>query len=117
MPAEGLADFIRALRPHDVYWLTTHCMDGNPIRARRFMKAWLPVELHADIDRIKPTIWSVMKTEAIDFTQPFIWFDNDVMASEREVLKQKALMDEQWLIEVDLVANPHRLYDVLADVR
>ncbi len=81
------------------------------------MKASVPAELHADIDRIKPTRWSVMKTEAIDFTAPFIWFDNDVMESEREVLKQKALMDRQWLIEIDLVENPRRLYDVLADLR
>ncbi|MBP9759771.1 MAG: hypothetical protein KBD24_00190 [Candidatus Pacebacteria bacterium] len=95
-PAEGLADFIRALfprssdphthttYPYSVYWLTTHCMDGDPIHARKLMKASVPAELHGDIDRIKPTRWSVMKTEAIDFTKEFIWFDNDVMAIERE---------------------------------
>jgi hypothetical protein len=128
-PAEGLADFIRALfpcpsdphthtsSPYSVFWLTTHCMDGDPIHAQKLMKASVPAELHGDIDRIRPTRWSVMKTEAIDFTAPFIWFDNDVTASDRKVLKQKALMVKQWLIEVDLVANPHQLLDVLADLR
>ncbi len=112
-PADGLVDFIRALRPHDVYWLTTHCMDGDPIHARKLMKASVPAELHGDIDRIKPTRWSVMKTEAIDFTAPFVWFDNDVMASERDVLRNRAVNERQWLAEVDLVTNPHRLREII----
>lgn len=115
-PAEGLVEFLVALRPHEVYWLTTHCMDGDPIHARKLMKASVPAELQGDIDRIKPTRWSVMKTEAIDFSMEFIWFDNDVMAAEREVLRKKAILDRQWLIEMDLVANPRRLCDVRADL-
>lgn len=115
-PAEGLEDFIRALRPYDVYWLTTHCMDGDPIHARKLMKASVPAELHADIDRIKPTRWGVMKTEAIDFSGPFIWFDNDVMASERQVLRNKAVNERQWLIEVNFEENPRRLVEIVREV-
>ena len=114
-PAEGLVEFITALRPYDVYWLTTHCKEGNPIRARRFMKTWLPTHLHPDIDRIKPTIWHRLKTEAIDFSDKFIWFDNDVLVSDREVLYKNALDDQQWLVEVDLVANPKRLIEIRHD--
>jgi DNA-binding MarR family transcriptional regulator len=111
-PAEGLAEFITALRSYDVYWLTAHCKDGNPISARRFMKTWLPAHLHPDIDRIKPTIWYKLKTEAIDFSDKFIWFDNDVFVLDRDVLYKKALGDQQWLVEVDLVANPKRLIEI-----
>lgn len=114
-PADGLAEFIIALRPYDVYWLTTHCMDGDPQHARKMLKAVLPIELHGDIDRIKPTTWSTLKTDAIDFSDKFIWFDNDVLVSEREVLRKKALRDQQWLVEIDLVANPHNLFDTLRD--
>jgi len=114
-PARGLNEFLVALRPYEVFWLTTHCMDGNPEHATRLLKSKVPPELHADIDRIKPTTWSVMKTEAIDFSGPFIWFDNDVMASEREVLKQRAVQDEQWLIEVHLDENPEQLMDIVRD--
>lgn len=121
-PAEGLEDLFRVLFAHahadhpcSVFWLTTHCMDGDPQYARRIMKSVLPPHFHADIDRIKPTVWSEQKTEAIDFSRPFIWLDNDVMASEREVLKRRALMDRQWLVEVDLEADPQRLRDVVRD--
>lgn len=35
--AAGLEEFLIALRPFDIYWLTTHCRDGNPDRAREIM--------------------------------------------------------------------------------
>jgi len=114
-PAEGLRELLIALRPHDTYWLTTHCRNGDPQYARAILKGVLPEDLHQDIDRIRPTAWSVQKNEAIDFTQAFMWLDNDLMASEREALKQKALFDRQWLVEVNLEENPHRLRDVISD--
>lgn len=114
-PAEGLEEFLLALRPHDTYWLTTHCMHGDPQHASRLLKKSVPTSLYADVDRIKPTRWDVQKTEAIDFSDEFIWFDNDVMASERDVLRKRALGDRQWLIEVDLVDNPKRLLDIVHD--
>jgi hypothetical protein len=91
-------------------------MDGDPSRARDIIKRKVAEQLHADIERIKPTRWSVQKTEAIDFSGPFIWFDNDVMASEREVLRENAVQDKQWLIEVNLYENPNRLLDIIRDV-
>jgi hypothetical protein len=72
--AQGLAEFIRATAKYDVYWLTTHCMDGDPSRAQAMLKYDLPQELHPLIDRIKPTVWNERKTEAIDFTKEFVWY-------------------------------------------
>ncbi len=137
-PADGLAAFIRSLRlsplegeggggpsssgththsghSYSVYWLTTHCMDGDPQFARAILKASLPEELHADIDRIKPTAWKDMKTEAIDFSLPFMWLDNDVMADEREVLRRRAVLDRQWLVEVNLEERPDRLREIVRE--
>ena len=81
-PAEGLADFIRATEPFSVSWLTTHCMDGDPTRARALVQKHLSEELHPLVDRIKPSRWSTYKTEALDPTEPFIWFDNDILPEE-----------------------------------
>lgn len=113
-PAVGLEDFIVALRPHDTYWLTTHCTTGDPTNARRIMKAVLPEELHADIDRIKPTVWQDLKIEGIDFQSDFIWFDNDIYAGEWEKLKQ--CNDNQTVIEVDLRTNPMHLIEITRDI-
>lgn len=112
--AAGLGDFIRALRPHQTYWLTTHCRDGNPERARALVKRLLPLELHSDVDRIKPTVWDDLKTEGIDFTQDFIWFDNDIYEGEWERLKHCS--ENQVVIEVDLRNNPQQLIEITRDI-
>ncbi len=112
-PAEGLVEFFDAIRPYDVYWLTTHCMDGNPEYARAILYASLPDSYRSQIDQIRPTTWKEFKTEAIDYSKPFMWFENDVYEEERLSLRQYALMDRQWLAEVDLVANPRRLGEII----
>jgi hypothetical protein len=38
------------------------------------MKEMVPEAYHADIDRIKPTVWQDLKTNGIDFSSDFIWF-------------------------------------------
>jgi len=112
--ADGLAEFIIALRPHTTYWLTTHCRDGNPERAREIMKRYVPVELHSEIDRIKPTTWDMMKTEGIDWSQDFIWFDNDISAFEWERIEQGS--ENQQAIEVNLKVNPKQLIEIARDI-
>jgi hypothetical protein len=113
-PAEGLEAFIIALRPFDTYWLTTHCRNGDPARAREIMKRVLPDELHADIDRIRPTVWTDLKTEGIDFGTEFIWFDNDIHAAEWGRLKECS--EAQMAIEVDLRKNPRHLIEITRDI-
>ncbi len=112
--ADGLAEFIIALRPYDTFWLTTHCRDGNPERARAIMKQYLPPELHADIDRIKPTKWDTEKTQGIDWSHDFIWFDNDISASEWERIREGS--EGQQAIEVNLKQNPQQLMEITSDV-
>ena len=114
-PAEGLVAFLEAIRSHDLFWLTTHCMNGGPTHAQTLLKSVTPHELHTLIDSIRPTSWHTLKTEAIDFTIPFIWFDNDVLNEERDVLKEKAVHDKHWLVEVDLIENPSRLVGITQD--
>lgn len=114
IPAIGLAEFIIALRPHTTYWLTTHCRDGNPERPREIMKQYLPAELHVDIDRIKPTVWDILKTEGIDWSKDFIWFDNDIRDAEWKMFAQSK--EGQSFIEVDLRTNPIHLLEITKDL-
>lgn len=113
-PAVGLEEFLVALRPYETYWLTTHCTEGDPSKARNIMKALLPESLHSDIDRIKPTVWEDLKTKGIDFSSDFIWFDNDIYAREWEVLKR--CNENQMVIEVDLRTNPEQLIEITRDI-
>lgn len=113
-PAAGLEDFLLALRPHDTYWLTTHCMTGDATNARRLMKAVVSPELHNDIDRIKKTVWKDLKTEALDFESDFIWFDNDIFDGEREALRKCG--PNQSVVEVDLRADPKQLIKITKEV-
>lgn len=63
------------------------------------------------LGRIKPTSWELAKTRAIDFAQPFLWFDDDLFYEEKESLLQHGVLDN-W-IEVDLAKNPSKLKDFL----
>ena len=114
LAAEGLVEFIITLRAHNTYWLTTHCRDGDPTRAREIMKRHLPPELHDDINRIKPTVWDTQKTQGIDWTQNFTWFDNDISAFEWEKIEQGT--EGQQAIEVNLKQNPKQLIEITNDV-
>lgn len=113
-PAIGLADFFEALKSHETYWLTTHCRDGNPDKARRLLRAVLPEELHPEIDRVKPTVWDVNKTEAIDWSKEFIWFDDSIGVFE--LLKFKNARANQEFIEMNLRENPKQLIEIIEDV-
>ena len=86
----------------DCYWLTTHVRHGvGSDGAARCLASHLK---NAGIDKaildgIKPTEWERLKTEAIDFTGPFIWLDDDPLPSEREVLRKNGC--EESLVAID----------------
>ena len=93
-----------------VYWLTTHCRnqgdDPVPTLARYFDEMTVKY-----LKRIKPAYWDMLKTEAIDFTQPFLWFDDDPLETEKEYLLQRGVLGS-W-IEVDLSKNVDQLREIL----
>lgn len=65
--AEGASDFIKYASDHfDVYWLTTHCMDGDAAHAIDYVLRATNEDLRPYLETFKPTTWSLMKTEAID---------------------------------------------------
>lgn len=66
----------------DVYWLTTHCR-GDAQTAIDRLKLVFPPATLAIIQDIKPTSWITAKTECIDYSKPFLWFDDDLFDDER----------------------------------
>lgn len=110
--AIGAEDFIKYLvTNYPTYWLTTHCMDGDPRLAVHNVGKLCKPETVELLKKIKPTSWKVAKTEAIDFSQPFIWFDDDLYEEEREVLIVRDVLSS-WHY-VDLSTNPRELLSIL----
>lgn len=97
---------------HDVYWLTTHCR-GDAIHTQQHLSRYFTDQptLRA-LGKIRPTDWTTWKTEAIDFTQPFFWLDDDVFEAEERDLRQHAVYDS-W-INIDLAQDEHQLSKVIA---
>jgi hypothetical protein len=100
-------DFIKYLvENHNVYWLTTHCR-GNALYTSDLLKKFFDKETMEYIQKIKETYWEVNKTEGIDFSKPFLWFDDDLFKEEREVLVKNNCLDS-W-VEIDLAKDEHQL--------
>ena len=105
-------EFLRAVLakyPDSTYWLTTHCWRGEN-RTLDVLKPVLRPETIELIKRVKPTEWDELKTDAIDFSQPFRWFDDDLLDEEREVLSAHNAL-ASW-VDVDLASNPNQLRDL-----
>ncbi len=96
------------------YWLTTHCKYNNPEPAIRYLEDIIPESVEF-LKKIKPTDWDILKTEAIDFSEKFVWLDDYLMQSEEKVLTEKDSRD--GMIKINLKSNPHQLQEVLEAIR
>lgn len=106
--AVGVSEFIKyAVENFEVYWLTTHCMAGETAHAIEYVQRATNENLRKYLAKFKPTTWSLAKTEAIDFSKPFLWFDDDCYSGERIELKKHNAFNS-W-IEVDLAKYPDQM--------
>lgn len=114
--SEGADEFIKYVAENfTVYWLTTHCMHGDGAWAVEYVNRASKEDLKPYLEKFIPTKWSLMKTEAIDFTKPFIWFDDDCYSGERlELHKNKAM--NSWY-EVNLSKYPEQLVGELKGLK
>lgn len=108
-PANHVKEFLQKVLeeyPYTTYWLTTHCQgDANvPIQHIGHLFDTEMVEL---MKMIKPTSWDMAKTRAIDFSKPFLWFDDDLFYEEKQTLIEHDVLDN--LIAVDLSKDPDQL--------
>jgi len=110
-PANYSKEFLKHVLgnfPDSTYWLTTHCQ-GDASRPVRDIGDLFDNETVELMKKIKPTTWlhSSSKTAAIDFSKPFLWFDDDLFINEKEELIKHDALDN-W-IEVDLRKDPNML--------
>jgi hypothetical protein len=111
-PAFGIVEFLKYITDnHSVYWLTTHCRNGDNSYVLKYLEDKLPIESHDFLKKIKATKWDTLKTSGIDFSQDFRWLDDYVMESEKKVLKENNCEEKQILI--DLKNNPKQLLSVI----
>lgn len=97
---DGLEEFLKfAVANFDCHWLTTHCK-GDARTALRYLANYLPEQMMDVLKTLKPTNWDAMKTEGIDFTEPFIWLDDQPFEAELQMLAKQGC--EGSLIVVDL---------------
>jgi hypothetical protein len=104
----GAEEFIKyAVENFDVYWLTTHCTQSDAAHAINYVMRAGSESLRPHLEKLIPTSWSDNKTEAIDFSKPFLWFDDDCYLAEKRDLEANNAFNS-W-IEVDLRNYPDQL--------
>lgn len=110
-PANYSREFLKYIVPNfNTYWLSSRGKSHISAIIKDLSNKFEPevVEL---VSRVRPTRWSFAKTQAIDFSRPFLWFDDELVVHERiELIKNNVL--ENW-IEVNLARDENRLADFL----
>ncbi len=98
----------KCLERGEVYWLTTWCRGDSAPAIRRLAQTNMnPATIELLAKHAQPTNWHTAKTEAIDLSKPFLWFDDDLFPDERAELIKYGMLGN-W-IEVDLHKNPKQL--------
>ena len=100
---------------YDIYWLTTHCTDGNSKSALFYLSTITDdTELLEMFKKVKPTSWKFIKPEVFTNTADSIWYeDRELTDTEREYLQERNISSfyrkvdlnfepDFWVKEVDL---------------
>ncbi|MDJ1482415.1 hypothetical protein QNI16_18060 [Cytophagaceae bacterium YF14B1] len=92
-----LLDYI--LATFDCYWLTTHCK-GHADTTIVYLSKFYSREYLEKLKQVKPTNWDTLKTEAIDYTQSFVWLDDFPFESEKNSLAKKGVLDRLIIVNL-----------------
>ncbi|MBI4033452.1 hypothetical protein HY379_00455 [Candidatus Saccharibacteria bacterium] len=110
-PANYSREFLRYVVPNfSTHWLSSRVKENGSAITRDLAKIFEPkiIEL---ISIVRPTRWSFAKTQGIDFSRPFLWFDDELVVHERlELIKNNVL---ESFVEVNLAKDENRLADFL----
>lgn len=110
-------DFIKIILqnyPDSTYWLTAHCWRGQN-RTAEVLKPALKPGTFRLLKQVKPTDWGELKVDAIDFTKPFLWFDDNLSPEEAEVLKHHNALECHR--QINLITDPHQLIDEILHLK
>ena len=76
-PVEDIEEFLWfCLGNCYCYWLTSYCRGGMNIAVQKIdgISQKLRFELNA---RVQPTDWHFSKSEAVDYSEDYVWFDDN----------------------------------------
>lgn len=114
-PAHGAIELIQyCVENFDTYWLTTHCK-GDAEVTMKHIKRYFPEGSHQYLAKIQATNWGAMKTDTLNFSEDFIWFDDYLMQAELQVLEDHGA--ESKHIMINLEENPYQLEEILEYVK
>jgi hypothetical protein len=91
--------YVFNLAGEEVYWLSTHCKDGNTERVIQHLEGKVEDDVLEVLKIVKGTKWEDLKTEGIDLNSEFLWFDDNIFESEYRVLEK--LNKDYCLIKVE----------------
>jgi hypothetical protein len=103
--------FVFSLAGDNIYWLSTHCKDGNTDRVLDHLRGRVEDDVLEVLKRVKGSKWDTLKTEGIDLDSDFLWFDDNIFDREYEILE--GLKKDDCLIKVD--NNLDELIEVLGE--
>lgn len=111
--AEDASAFIAFVTENfDCFWLTTHCK-GDNAPAIKYLSKYFDNETIELLQKVKPTDWSTLKTEAIDFKSDFIWLDDFPMHSEITVVKEHLRTDSVIVVDLNRSGELKRIISLL----
>jgi len=87
--AKYIKDFLEFCTSNfDCYWLTTHCKDDNSDNVIKYLSKYSDDLTLEYFQKIKPSKWTTLKTEAIELTSDFYWIDDAPLSVERDILNK-----------------------------
>ncbi|MCL1839761.1 hypothetical protein FWF89_02040 [Candidatus Saccharibacteria bacterium] len=119
-PLEDCIEFLEYLLVHfpdTTYWLTTHCKGGENHTGESLSRIYQSELVDKIEATFKETDWGVLKTDAIDFSRPFVWFDDTLYQSEKMVLTQHGAEDGYYKIDPEDPEAIKRALDHLRQIK
>jgi len=98
--------FLETVTKQHAYWLTADYGGSVELALRRLT----PLLNHDEINLVSiidSTKWDLLRTEAIDFRQPFLWFTHSVDEFEMEDLERHNCVENLHIINTS--KNPEAL--------
>lgn len=100
-PAKNVVAFIKFITNNfECYWLTTHCK-GDSKTALKYLEQYFDSKTINKLKSVKPTCWTTLKTEAIDFTDDFFWLDDNPLRVEINIVESAKQSDRLIIVNLD----------------
>lgn len=112
----GIDYFIQFITSNfNCYWLTTHCK-GDSTHCLNYLKDYLSERSISALSQVKPTNWDSLKTEAINFEEPFFWLDDYIFSMEKKIIEQVGRIDSLILVDLRQKNELSRIINILKEV-